>query len=94
MVQSQPRQIIREALSQKSLHKNRGGRVAQGEGPEFKNQCQKNFFLKINIYIYIGSSSMVGVRDKNIIFNLSFYVLGWGPRSKRQISKRKRNRSL
>jgi hypothetical protein len=34
------------------------------------------------------------VRDKNIIFNLSFYVLGWGPRSKRQISKRKRNRSL
>jgi hypothetical protein len=37
-VQSQPRQIVHETLSQKILHKNRAGGVAQGEGPEFKPQ--------------------------------------------------------
>jgi hypothetical protein len=36
--QSQPWQIVHETLSQKTLHKNRAGRVAQGEGPEFKPQ--------------------------------------------------------
>jgi hypothetical protein len=41
-VQSQPRQIVRETLSLKTLHKNKAGGVAQGEGPEFKPQyCQK-----------------------------------------------------
>jgi hypothetical protein len=35
-VQSHPRQIVHETLSQKSLHKNRASGVAQGEGPEFK----------------------------------------------------------
>jgi hypothetical protein len=35
-VQSQPEQIVGETLSPKTLHKNRAGRVAQGEGPEFK----------------------------------------------------------
>jgi hypothetical protein len=38
---SQPGQIVRETLSQKTLHKNRAGRVAQGEGPEFKPQYWK-----------------------------------------------------
>jgi ribosomal protein S20 len=37
-VQSQPRQIVQKTLSRKILHKNRAGRVAQGEGPEFKPQ--------------------------------------------------------
>jgi hypothetical protein len=38
MVRSQSRQIVHEILSQKTLHKNRAGGVAQGEGPEFKSQ--------------------------------------------------------
>jgi hypothetical protein len=42
VVQSQPKQIVFKTLSQKTLHKNRAGGVAQGEGPEFKPQyCQK-----------------------------------------------------
>jgi hypothetical protein len=41
MVQSQPRQLVHKTLSQKTLHKNRTGRVAQGEGPEFKPQYHK-----------------------------------------------------
>jgi hypothetical protein len=41
-VQSQPRQIVHETLSQKTLHKNRAGGVAQDESPEFKPQyCKK-----------------------------------------------------
>jgi hypothetical protein len=32
VVQSQPRQIVQETLSQKTLHRNRTGGVAQGEG--------------------------------------------------------------
>jgi hypothetical protein len=34
-------QIVCEMLSQKTLHKNRAGGVAQGEGPEFKSQYSK-----------------------------------------------------
>jgi hypothetical protein len=42
-VQSQPGQIVHETLSQKTLHKNRAGEVAQGEGLEFKFQyCKTN----------------------------------------------------
>jgi hypothetical protein len=40
-VQSHPRQTVCETLSQKTLHKNRAGRVAQGEGPEFNSQYCK-----------------------------------------------------
>jgi hypothetical protein len=36
VVQSQPGKIVYETLSQKTLHKNRTGVVAQGEDPEFK----------------------------------------------------------
>jgi hypothetical protein len=37
-----PGQIVHEILSQKTLHKNRAGEVAQDEGPEFKSQyCKK-----------------------------------------------------
>jgi hypothetical protein len=46
MVQSQPRQIVHETLSQKALHKNRAGGVAQGVDLEFKSQHRKK-------YIYI-----------------------------------------
>jgi hypothetical protein len=39
---SQPRETICETLSQKTLHKNRAGGVAQDESPEFKPQyCKK-----------------------------------------------------
>jgi hypothetical protein len=41
MVWRQPRQIVRETLSPKTLHKNRAGGVAQGERPEFKPQYHK-----------------------------------------------------
>jgi hypothetical protein len=42
IVQSQTRQTVHVTLSQKTLHKNRAGGVAQGEGPEFKPQYPKN----------------------------------------------------
>jgi hypothetical protein len=42
LVGSQPRKIVFKTLSQKALHKNRAGGVAQGDGPEFKSQyCKK-----------------------------------------------------
>jgi hypothetical protein len=46
VVQSQPRQIVREALSrkyqsQKKKKKNRAGGVARGVSPEFKPQYYK-----------------------------------------------------
>jgi hypothetical protein len=37
MVRSQPGQIVCETLFWKTFHKNRAGRVTQGEGPEFKS---------------------------------------------------------
>jgi hypothetical protein len=40
-VRNQPGQIVRETLSQKTLHKNKAGGAAQGEGPEFKPQYHK-----------------------------------------------------
>jgi hypothetical protein len=47
-VQSQPRQIVHKILSQKTLHINRAGRVAQGEGPEIKPQYYKKQKQKQN----------------------------------------------
>jgi hypothetical protein len=38
VVRSHLGQIVHETLSQKTCHKNRAGRVAQGEGLEFKPQ--------------------------------------------------------
>jgi hypothetical protein len=38
VVQSQPGQIVLQDPISKNLHKSRAGRVAQGEGPEFKLQ--------------------------------------------------------
>jgi hypothetical protein len=40
-VGSQPGQRVRETLFRKTLHKNRAGGVALGEGPEFKPQYHK-----------------------------------------------------
>jgi hypothetical protein len=37
-VQSQPGQIVHKTLFRKTLHKNRAGSVAQGEGPELMPQ--------------------------------------------------------
>jgi hypothetical protein len=37
-VRSQLRQIFHETLSQETLHKNKAGGMAQGEGSEFKLQ--------------------------------------------------------
>jgi hypothetical protein len=41
MVQSQPRQIVPETLSQKNPSQKRAGGVVQGVGPEFKPQYHK-----------------------------------------------------
>jgi hypothetical protein len=42
MVQSQPGQTVCETLSQKNLSQKWTGKVAQGDGPEFKPQyCKK-----------------------------------------------------
>jgi hypothetical protein len=41
LVRSQPRQTVHEILSQKLLHENRSGGVAQGESPELKPQHHK-----------------------------------------------------
>jgi hypothetical protein len=38
LVQSQPRHIVQESLSQNIPSQKRAGGVAQGEGPEFKPQ--------------------------------------------------------
>jgi hypothetical protein len=38
MVQSQPKEIVCETLSRKTLHEKRAGRVAQGVDLEFKPQ--------------------------------------------------------
>jgi hypothetical protein len=41
MLQSQPRQVVLEAISKNTHHKKAGG-VAHGIGPEFKSQsCKK-----------------------------------------------------
>jgi hypothetical protein len=40
-VQSLPRKIVREILSRKTLHKNKDGGVAQGDGLRFKSQCHR-----------------------------------------------------
>jgi hypothetical protein len=48
VVQSQLWQIVGETLSQKTLHKNRAGGVAQVEGPEFKPQYHKKRGKKKN----------------------------------------------
>jgi hypothetical protein len=42
MVQSQPRQIVCETLSQKNPSQKMAGGEAQGVGPEFKPQYSKN----------------------------------------------------
>jgi hypothetical protein len=36
LVQSQPRKIVQETLSRKTLHKNRAGGVVQGDSLKFK----------------------------------------------------------
>jgi hypothetical protein len=40
-VRSQSGQIVHDTLSQNTIHKNRAGGVAQGEGPEFKPHYRK-----------------------------------------------------
>jgi hypothetical protein len=54
-VGSQPGLIVHETLSRKTLHKNKAGGVAQGEGPEFKPQYHKKkvYTYKITIYMIL-----------------------------------------
>jgi hypothetical protein len=60
MVGSQPGQIVQVTLSQKTLHKNRAGGVAQGKGPEFKPQYhKKKKKVKSSIAQSHSKSSMV-----------------------------------
>jgi hypothetical protein len=49
-VRSQPGQTVREILSQKTLHKNKAGGVAQGESLEFKPHYHiviENYFVVV-----------------------------------------------
>jgi hypothetical protein len=52
VVQSQPEQIVCETLFLKTLHKNRAGEVAKGEGPEFKPQYHQKKYIFIYLFIY------------------------------------------
>jgi hypothetical protein len=52
-IQSQPRQIVCETLSQKNPSKNRASGVAQGEVPEFKPQYLKKKKKKSKSIYYV-----------------------------------------
>jgi hypothetical protein len=59
VVQSQPRQIVHESLSRKTLHKNRADGMAQDEDPEFKTQyCKKQNKTKLFFYLRWGLGKM------------------------------------
>jgi hypothetical protein len=51
-VQSQPRHIVREILSQRNPTQNRAGEVARGIGPQFKSHYfTKKKKKKTNMYV-------------------------------------------
>jgi hypothetical protein len=52
-VRSQPRQIVHETLSRKNPSQKRTGGVAQGIGPEFKPQYQKQKIMFSDDYLHI-----------------------------------------
>jgi hypothetical protein len=53
MVRSQPGPIVRETLSGKTLHKNRAGRVAKGEGPvPQKKKKRINKYYKLVLFLF------------------------------------------
>jgi hypothetical protein len=55
VVQSHPGQIVCKTLSRKNFHRNRDGKVAQGEGPEFKpHYCKKKKKEKVILVIPIS----------------------------------------
>jgi hypothetical protein len=55
VVWSQPGQIVLKTLSRKTLHKNRAGRVAKDEGPEFKAQQKQKQTKKPYSCMYFAS---------------------------------------
>jgi hypothetical protein len=55
VVQSQPGQLVHKNLNRKTLHKNRAGGVAQGEGPEFKPQ----YHQKKNVLLFSDCSFII-----------------------------------
>jgi hypothetical protein len=57
LIQSQPRQIVCETLSQKKSQKRAGG-VAHGIGPEFKPQ-----YTKTTLYVWACASHCLGDQD-------------------------------
>jgi hypothetical protein len=60
---SQPREVVRETLSWKTLHKNRAGGMAEGVGPEFKPQYKKKKKNhKNNLNTELTSFTNVGTR--------------------------------
>jgi hypothetical protein len=63
-VWSQPRKIVLETLSQKILHKNRAGGVAQGGGPEFKLQYHKKERKKLSTDSYWVTELQIYVKWK------------------------------
>jgi hypothetical protein len=49
-VGSQPRQIVLETLSRKTLQKNRAGRGTQGDSPEFKSHNHKKKKIGVSVF--------------------------------------------
>jgi hypothetical protein len=83
VVQSQPEQIVHETLSQKIRHKNRAGRVAQGEGLEFKPQYHKKKKKKKKKRKGAGPSPLHGHAPSDLKISQSSHLLKVPPPASR-----------
>jgi hypothetical protein len=79
VVRSQPRQIVHETLSRKTLHKNRAGGVASDEGPEFKPQYHKKKIVYMDLGYNFSPLAEVYIIIITII--LWYWSLNSGPHS-------------
>jgi hypothetical protein len=67
VVQSQPRQIVHETLSQKNPSHKRAAGVAQDVGPEFKPQyCKKKKKCRLGIESSLADSDLIGCHNIDI----------------------------
>jgi hypothetical protein len=58
-IQSQPRQIVHETLSQNDQSQKRTGGVAQGVGPEFKPQYHKKTLQPEAIFSHVSIKAIL-----------------------------------
>jgi hypothetical protein len=69
MVRSQPRQIVRETLSQKSPSQKRVGGVVQGVGLEFKALILQNKGKKRESYMILNMNNGLTVKSSTSIWS-------------------------